>query len=141
MKDIETLRKIAYFKLEATYYQLQTNKEIEISCLNQNFNAFKIYKQLANKQKNQIDKENFQKLEYDMLNYCLRNVHEIKRLENEIKTAEKSLSKVNNKSDKKEKIKHDIKIENQQLIDEIHQIMANTYVEIEKVKKLEMKEN
>ena len=54
---------------------------------------------------------------------------------------QKSLSKVNNKSDKKEKIKHDIKIENQQLIDEIHQIMANTYVEIEKVKKLEMKEN
>lgn len=85
MENIKQLRKISYLKLQAMYYQLLSYKEIEFSCLNKNFDVAKEFSNSYFIEPGH-DAENLKiyNCEYESLNYCLGNIKEIKRLEEEI---------------------------------------------------------
>jgi len=92
MKDMYILKKISYYKIKSEYYSLLSKREIEFDCFSQNFDYSNSLSKSNCKEKDEINKC---KIQY--LQYCLKNIKEYKRLDEEIKDTKTKLLKAKNK--------------------------------------------
>ena len=138
MKNINLLRKISYYKLKAKYYELLSNREIEFSCLNENYQMAKnISSTYFTEDGHDMENLKIYDCEIQALKYCLKNIKECKRLDNEINDYNIKMLKAEKKYNTKDiyQLNNDINIPNK-IIEETEKLLSDTYQLI-----LKMKEN
>ncbi|MBQ9024322.1 MAG: hypothetical protein IJ105_03760 [Bacilli bacterium] len=98
MKDINTLRKISYYKLQSQYYRLLSDKEIEFACLKENYELYKkISKSYFLEGGHDLENDKIYENERQTLKYCLQNMKECKRLDSKIKESKEKVLKAKSK--------------------------------------------
>lgn len=98
MKDIKQLRKLSYYKLQTYYYQLLYNREVELSCLNKNYELYKeISKSYFLDEGHDLENDIIYENERQAFNFCLTNIKEYKRLNEEINEVKQKVLKAESK--------------------------------------------